>query len=124
MIHLTEKFLQSCAHFLQCLTALGCDVVKPPPRPAYFIASLDPAVFLHRAEHGIKRASTDLVTVMSQFLNHPVTKQITLLRMVQHVHPDEAGENALEGFINRSHYRISIASLACSCRQCDRQADL
>jgi hypothetical protein len=58
---------------------------------------------------------------MPQFLDHPVSTKTALLSVVEHVHPNKAGEHSLEGFVDGMHYRFSITLFVNSDRENSRK---
>lgn len=109
-----EQLPQPHTGLFQGCAALGRNAVKPPAASFRFVASLDPPIPFHAAEHRIEGAGADAVTMVPQFLDHPIAKKATFLGVMQDMHPDEAEEQALQRLINGLTHRNSITNFVTS----------
>ena len=98
------------------------DATKSPPRA--LLSRLQIAAALHRMQHRVERAGTQLVAVPGELIDHPLPIKFALGGMVKDVQPDQPLEQlmvltrvtltrvmVIAFVVFPAHYRLSISGV-------------
>jgi len=96
---------------------LGRPIETPRPAADAFCSGFEMALAFDRMQHGVQRTGAHPISMMRQFLDHPVTVKLALHSVVQDVQPDQSrGDFLMLAFIDgQGNILISVSVVGNQC---------
>jgi hypothetical protein len=104
----TIQLIERIEDSLEYLVTAGCETVDPRRLGALRLGRTKPATRRHPCQHRIQRPWTQVIAVVAQFFQHPVTIDALFSGMVENVDLPEGEEELADDRIAHNGFMISL----------------